>query len=90
MAAEKKVDLTTPLDFVLTADIIGGNSGSPVTNRDGELVGLIFDGNIQGLIADYAYDETQARGVALDVRAILTALRDVYDAAKLAGELVEK
>jgi hypothetical protein len=90
VAAEKKVDLKTPLDFVLTADIIGGNSGSPVTNRDGELVGLIFDGNIQGLIADYAYDETQARGVALDVRAILTALRDVYDAAKLAGELVEK
>jgi hypothetical protein len=90
VAAEKKIDPKTPLDFVLTADIIGGNSGSPVTNRDGELVGVIFDGNIQGLISDYGYDETQARGVALDIRAIVTALRDVYDARALVDELIGK
>lgn len=77
----------TPLDFVCTADIIGGNSGSPVVNRAGELVGLIFDGNIQSLVWDIAYDDQQARAVAVDVRGLLAALRKVYDAAPLADEL---
>lgn len=77
----------TPLDFVCTADIIGGNSGSPVVNRAGELVGLIFDGNIQSLVWDIAYDDQQSRAVAVDVRGLLAALRKVYDAAPLADEL---
>jgi hypothetical protein len=85
--AEKRLDLRTPLDFVLTADIIGGNSGSPVINRAGAIVGVIFDGNLRGLSSGYAYDATQARAVALDIRAITAALRDVYEAGSLVNEM---
>ena len=76
------------MNFVLTADIIGGNSGSPVINRAGEIVGLIFDGNLQSLAAGYVYDERQGRAVAVDCRAIIEALRKVYGADVLADELV--
>ncbi len=82
-----RLDPATPLNFVCTADIIGGNSGSPVVNRAGEVVGLIFDGNLASLTWDILYDETRGRAVALDVRAILAALRHVYDAGALADEL---
>ncbi len=81
------LDLATPLDFVLTADIIGGNSGSPVVDRAGEFVGIIFDGNIESLAWDYYFDDERGRAVAVDARAIVEALREVYGAEGLVREL---
>jgi hypothetical protein len=82
-----RLDLARPLDFVSTCDIIGGNSGSPVVNKQGELVGLIFDGNIESLIGDYVYYEVNNRAVAVHSGAIIEALRGLYDASPLADEL---
>lgn len=85
--ARDKINPTTPFNFVSTCDIIGGNSGSPVVNQAGEVVGIIFDGNIQSLIADYAYTETQGRSVSVHSSSIQEALRKVYNATALAEEL---
>jgi len=85
--AKSKANLSTQLNFVCTADIIGGNSGSPVVDRRGELVGLIFDGNIQSLTSDYLYTDQQARAVSVSGVGIIEALRSVYSADQLVGEI---
>ncbi|MDQ2868710.1 MAG: S46 family peptidase [Verrucomicrobiota bacterium] len=85
-----KLDLNTPMNFVSTADIIGGNSGSPVVNKANEFVGIIFDGDIQSLGLDVVYSEKQARAVSVDSAAISEALRKVYDAGALADEIEGK
>ena len=84
---KSKLDLKTPLNFVSTADIIGGNSGSPTIDRKGELVGIIFDGNLQSLVLDFIYTDKIARALSVDSRGILEALRKVYRADKLVNEL---
>ena len=91
-ARKDKIDLSTPLNFVYTADTIGGNSGSPVINRNAELVGLNFDSNLQKLSNRYWFieDEEGSRAVAVHSGGILEALRKVYDASELANELLAK
>jgi len=85
-----RLTLSTPLDFVSTADIIGGNSGSPVIDRNGEFVGIIFDGNIESLVGRFVYDGQTNRAVAVDSAAIIHTLRTLYDAGALADEIEGK
>jgi hypothetical protein len=89
-AALSKLDLATPLDFVCTADIIGGNSGSPVIDREGQIVGLIFDGDIESLAGDFVYDGSKNRAVAVHTAGMIEALRKIYNAGPLADELEGK
>jgi len=86
--SKSKLDLKTPLNFVSTADIIGGNSGSPTVNKKGEVVGIIFDGNIESLAWNFAYSDVQGRAVSVDSRGIQEALRKIYGATALADELM--
>jgi len=87
MKAKPSLNLKTVYDTASTPDIIGGNSGSPVINKDAEVVGIIFDGNIQSLPWNFVYDDVQGRAIATDSRAIIEALRNIYHAEALASEL---
>ncbi len=84
---KSRLNLNTPLNFVSTDDIIGGNSGSPVVNRAGEFVGIIFDGNLESLPWDYAFSDKQGRATSVASPAILEALSKVYQTKDLVREL---
>jgi S1-C subfamily serine protease len=86
-AAKGRLDLAAPFNFVTTNDIIGGNSGSPVVNKDAEIVGLVFDGNIHSLGGDYGFDESVNRAVAVHGAALIEALVKVYGADRIAREI---
>lgn len=87
LAAKSQLSPDTPFNFVCTADIIGGNSGSPVVDRQGRIVGIIFDGNIQSLTADFYHSEVQGRAVAVHIAAVLEALHKIYQASALADQI---
>ena len=86
--AEGRIARDTRFNFVSTNDIIGGNSGSPVINRAGEFVGIIFDGNLQSLAGDYGYDDIEARALSVHSAGILEALKKVYEVPALVAELI--
>jgi hypothetical protein len=88
MKAQSKLNLSTPLNYVSTADIIGGNSGSPTVDKSGEVVGIIFDGNIESLPWNFFFDDKVGRSVHVDSRGIIEALRHIYGAEGLADELM--
>jgi hypothetical protein len=85
--SKAKLDLNTPFNFCSSNDIIGGNSGSPVISKDGEIVGLIFDGNIHSLGGEYVFDDTVNRAVAVHSAAILEVLEKVYGASRVLADL---
>ena len=84
---KNEVSLNTPFNFVSTNDIIGGNSGSPTINQNGELVGLIFDGNIQSLVGDFMYDGSVNRAISVDSRGMLEVMKKIFGANEVVAEL---
>jgi len=90
MSAKSAISPNTQFDSVNTSDIIGGNSGSPAVNKDLEVVGIIFDGNIQSLPMNYLYEDVVGRAVITNSTAVLEALRKVYKADALADEVLGK
>ncbi len=90
MKAKAKLDGKKSFNFATNNDIIGGNSGSPVVNKNGEVIGLIFDGNIHSLGGEYGFNDSVNRSVAVHTDAILEALTNVYGAQRIADELVGK
>jgi hypothetical protein len=90
VAAKPVLNLDQPMNFVTDNDIIGGNSGSPVINRDGEIIGLIFDGNIQSLGGDFGFDPAVNRAVAVNVGALREGLAKVYHADRIVAELAQR
>jgi hypothetical protein len=86
-AARERVNPKVPFNAVTTNDVIGGNSGSPAIDREGRVIGLVFDGNIHSLAGDYGYDPRRNRTVIVDVRGMTEALRNVYRADALLKEL---
>ncbi len=88
MGSKAALNLKTPYNDVSTPDIIGGNSGSPAVDKNGEVVGIVFDGNIQSLSWDFQYDDRQGRAIQVDTRAILETLRKIYHADGLVNELM--
>lgn len=87
LAAKSSLDLSTPMNLSSTNDIIGGNSGSPLINKEGQIVGLIFDGNIFSIGGDYGYDARRNRSVAVDSRALLEGLSKVYHLDRVVSEI---
>jgi hypothetical protein len=87
---QKKIQGKTPLNFVSTADVLGGSSGSPVVNKEGELVGVAFDVNMESLPWRVLYDDTFGRAISVDAQGILEALRKIYKADDLVKELTRK
>ena len=86
----QKLDLSTAVNFVTTNDIIGGNSGSPVIDRNGDLVGLIFDGNIESLVGDFVYDGEHNRAVAVHTGVMTEVMKKLYGAQALLDEMTAK
>lgn len=90
LTRQQQIDGSVPLNFVTTNDIVGGNSGSPVVDREGRLVGVVFDGNVHSFVGYFAYDADRNRAVSVDVRAILAALDQVYGARHLLDEILDR
>jgi len=90
ISKKKALKLETPLNFAATVDSIGGNSGSPVVNRKGEICGVLFDGNIQSLPARFVSSDDLNRSVMAHGQGVLEALREVYGAAPLVEEIIGK
>jgi hypothetical protein len=89
MEKKSALNLNTPFNFVSTNDITGGNSGSPTINQNGELVGLIFDGNIQSIVGDFMFDISVNRAISVDSRGMLEVLRNVFGANEVVDELTK-
>jgi len=85
--ARSRLDPATPMNFICKGDVIGGNSGSPIVNAKGEVIGLVFDGNIHMLVGRYAYDERTNRTIAVDARLIKSALKNVYGTTRIINEI---